>query len=215
MSIIRKLMKLLGIRTRAQRIREKEIHYRTRLKKLSHHAQSLERKAEAGRMEAYRLEKNGEHDKAVRVASQAMNSANIARTVNSEVQKYEMAHDKAESMQLIRESYELMNEAGEMVTDMADIQGFEKVKAKNEEMQLRMEQTNEQLEMISEGVSLDTDEEVRNESGEAALREIMAQFEGGRKEKEQEKVEALPEAEERRAWAESRREALRDMVAEG
>ena len=144
-----------------------------------------------------------------------MNSANIARTVNSEVQKYEMAHDKAESMQLIRESYELMNEAGEMVTDMADIQGFEKVKAKNEEMQLRMEQTNEQLEMISEGVSLDTDEEVRNESGEAALREIMAQFEGGRKEKEQEKVEALPEAEERRAWAESRREALRDMVAEG
>ena len=131
------------------------------------------------------------------------------------MQKYEMAHDKAESMQLIRESYELMNEAGEMVTDMADIQGFEKVKAKNEEMQLRMEQTNEQLEMISEGVSLDTDEEVRNESGEAALREIMAQFEGGRKEKEQEKVEALPEAEERRAWAESRREALRDMVAEG
>ena len=212
---IRKVMRMLGIRTSAQKAREREIRYRMKMKKLQNHARQLERKAETGRLEAYRLGKNGEHEKAGQAASQAMNSGNIARTVSTEIQKCENAHDKAESTRLIRESYLLMNEAGEMVTDMADVRGFEIAKAKNEEMRLRMEQTNEQLDLIQEGMDLDAAGETRNEAGEAALAEIMAQFGESPVTAPVPAETAVPLSDEdRRAWVQSRKEAIRDMVAE-
>ena len=216
---MKKVKKMVGIRTKAEIERDNEMDYRTKKSKARRQIETIRREMERLKLEACDHEKHGEHEKAVSKALQAANKQKMLASANKQLQKCTDLHDMAKTQQTMTDILETCRDLSNGIVDLADMEEALKVQAENEEALARLEDTGEQMEMYAEGITTDLMPEVRNAAGEAALAEIMAdqeQAEPIRTELPGIRPEVIrnTQTEEDAAWIQSRREDLRTLAAE-
>lgn len=219
-SLMKMIKELVGIKSKEEYNREKEMDYRMKLAKARRETETIRKNMIRQKMQAIEYEKKGEHDKAVALALQSQNKQKTLATAEMQMQKCANIHDMAETQKSMTAIMETCRDLSNGIVELADMEGAMQIQAENEEALARLIDTGEQMEMYAEGINGDMMPEVRSDAGEEALAAILAEHE----QTEQPKV-SLPEIRPVKAtveeknkedeWMKSRREDLQSLAAEG
>ncbi len=212
------IRKLLGIRTEAEKAREKEMAYRMKVAQARRQTNGIRRKSEDARRLAIEYEKNGEHEKAVSAALQAQKSSKVAAAADNQIQQCTDIHEMAKTQKAMKEIMDTCKDLSVGIIELADMEGAMTSQAENEEAMTQLVDTREQMEMFIEGIEDGVTREVRNTEGEAALAALLAE----QPEQEPAPKAKLPEiktVEERTEteesdWLAERRETLKALSAD-
>ena len=213
-SIIKKILRALGMKTEADKDREKRINYSVKKHNLEKSIAGMQRKYENKRLEAIRKENEGKHKEALQAAMQAKTLKATLDSIFSGKTKIEIAYDnqlitqdmKAAIAQITSISRDIIGEAGDLTNALADL----------EASQIELDNINENFATISETMMLEGGSEENNALGEEALEELM------KEEREKnivltesvidEKTEDVPDdLQDRAAWTKAQMEKL-DMM---
>lgn len=167
------IRKLLGIRTEAEKEREKEMAYRMKVAQARRQTNGIRRKSEDARRQAIEYEKNGEHEKAVSAALQAKKSSKVAAAADNQIQQCVDIHDMASTQKAMKEIMDTCKNLSIGIIELADMEGAMTSQADNEEAMTQLIDTREQMEMFIEGIEEGSSREVRNAEGEAALAALL------------------------------------------
>ena len=214
-SIIKKILRALGIKTEADRNREKRINYSVKKHNLEKSIASMERKYENKRLEAIRKENEGKHKEALQAAMQAKTLKSTLENISAGKISMETAYSNQLITQDMKEaiaqitsiSRDIIGEAGDLTNALADL----------EASQIELDNINENFATISETMMLEGGSEENNAVGEEALEELM------KEEREKnivltesvidEKTEDVPDdLQDRAAWTKAQMEKLNMMT---
>ena len=180
---------LLGIKTAAEKEREKEMNYRMNVAKARRKADAVRRRMMQAKLQAVEYEKNGEHEKAVSLALQVAKNGKVVATAENQIRNCTEIHEMAKTQKTMKEIMDTCHQLSDGIIELADMEGAMKSQAENEEALARLIDTREQMEMFVEGIEDGQTTDVRNAEGEAALSALLAEQE---EQKAPEKVK-LPE----------------------
>lgn len=214
-SIIKKILRALGIKTEADRNREKRINYSVKKHNLEKSIAGMQRKYENKRLEAIRKENEGKHKEALQAAMQAKTLKATLDSIFSGKTKIEIAYDnqlitqdmKAAIAQITSISRDIIGEAGDLTNALADL----------EASQIELDNINENFTTISETMMLEGSFEENSAVGEEALEELLKED----REKNMvqtesvinEKTEDVPDdLQDRAAWTKAQMEKLNMMT---
>lgn len=214
-SIIKKILRALGIKTEADRNREKRINYSVKKHNLEKSIAGMQRKYENKRLEAIRKENEGKHKEALQAAMQAKTLKATLDSIFSGKTKIEIAYDnqlitqdmKAAIAQITSISRDIIGEAGDLTNALADL----------EASQIELDNINENFTTISETMMLEGGSEENSAVGEEALEELLKED----REKNMvqtesvinEKTEDVPDdLQDRAAWTKAQMEKLNMMT---
>lgn len=219
-SFMKMLKELVGIKSKEEYNREKEMDYRMKLAKARRETETIRKNMIRQKMQAIEYEKKGEHDKAVALALQSQNKQKTLATAEMQMQKCANIHDMAETQKSMTAIMETCRDLSNGIVEYADMESAMQIQAENEEALAKLIDTGEQMEMYAEGINGDMMPEVRNGAGEEALAAILAEHD----QTTQAKV-SLPEIRPAKAieeekpqedeWMKSRREDLQRLAMEG
>ena len=130
---MKKVKKMVGIRTKAEIERDNEMDYRTKKSKARRQIETIRREMERLKLEACDHEKHGEHEKAVSKALQAANKQKMLVSANKQLQKCTDLHDMAKTQQTMTDILETCRDLSNGIVDLADMEEALKVQAENEE----------------------------------------------------------------------------------
>ncbi len=215
---MKSLRKMLGIKTEAEKEREKEMNYRMKVAQARRKANTVRRKMEQDKLQAVELEKNGEHEKAVSLALQVSKKNKVVTTADNQIQQCADIHEMAKTQRAMKEIMDTCQELTAGIIDLAGMEDAMKSQAENEQAMAQLIDAREQMEMFVEGIEDGTDQEVRTAEGEAALAALMAEQmvqEPVKKMKlpEMKRVDE-PEEKSETDWLTDRRETLKALRAE-
>ncbi len=219
-SVMKKIKELVGIKSKEEYDREREMDYRMKLAKARRETETIRKNMIRDKMKAIECEKNGEHDKAVALALQSQNKQKTLATVEMQMQKCTNIHDMAETQKSMTEIMRTCRDLSNGIVAIADMEGAMQIQAENEEALTRLIDTGEQMEMYAEGINGDMMPEVRNDAGEEALAAILAEHEQTTQPRitlpEIRPVKAVEEEKQQEdEWTKSRREDLQRLAMEG
>lgn len=212
------LRKLLGIRTEAEKEREKEMAYRMKVARARRQTNGIRRKSEDARRLAIEYEKNGNHEKAVSAALQAQKSSKVAAAADNQIQQCADIHEMAKTQKAMKEIMDTCKDLSEGIIELADMEGAMTSQADNEEAMTQLIDTREQMEMFIEGIKDGATREVRNTEGEAALAALLAE-QAVQEPAPKVKLPEIKTVEERNGteesdWLAERRETLKALSAD-
>ena len=212
------IRKLLGIKTAAEKEREKEMNYRMNVAKARRKADAVRHRMHQDKLQAVEYEKNGEHEKAVSLALQVAKNGKVVATADNQIQHCTDIHEMARTQKAMKEIMDTCHQLSNGIIELADMEGAMKSQAENEEAMARLIDTREQMEMFVEGIEDGQAAEVRNAEGEAALNALLAE-QNEQKPAEKTKLPVIKTLEDRddpteSAWLAERREALKALSSE-
>lgn len=211
--------KMFGIRTEAEKEREKEMAYRMKVAQARRQANAMRRKMEQDRQQALEYEKNGEHEKAVSMALQAAKSSKVVVSADNQIQQCADIHEMAKTQKVMKNIMDTCQELSTGIIELADMEGTMKSQADNEEAMAQLIDTREQMEMFVEGIEDGVTRETRTAEGEAALAALLAEQQAQPEPAAKVKLPEIRTIEEREDkvdpdWLARSREALKTLGAE-
>ena len=206
-------------RTRAEVQRREEMNFRLKIAELKRHADTIHKEAERTKAEAIRLERSGDHGRAVAKASAAANQEKSYNTALNTISTCESMHTQAKTQNALKQLMITCRDLSLAVTNEADMEGAIKAQTQLQEAAVRLEESQEAMTAFQEGFDVSTDPQLRNEAGEEALAQIMQ--EQAEKDKtitlkapEEQQNVRIAQDEAHQQWVAQRRQMLNEMVNE-
>lgn len=201
---------------RAEAQRKAEMEFRLKMAGLKRNAAAIRKEADRTKAEAISLEKSGDHSRAVAKAAAAANQEKSYHTALNTISMCENIHDQAKTQNALKQLMISCKDMSATVTGEADIDGAIKAQTQLQDAAARLEASQEAMAAFQEGFDLDTDPQVRNEVGEAALAKILEE-----NAKKEQQVTAEPAKEEtpsetttanHQQWVADRRKTLSELI---
>lgn len=161
-------------RSRAEKMRRKELELRMKLSEARREADTLRRGAENARKDAVRLEAAGKHNEAVSKALEAKNKDALYATARKNVEQCELVYEQAKAHKATMESIRIGTQLAQAVIGEVDMEEAENLTAEMQAMNEQLTHTQEALTAFQEGFASGDDNTLRDLAGEEALADLMA-----------------------------------------
>ena len=157
-----------------QKQRRAETEFNRQMAELTRQSGAIKRQCERLKAEALSHEQSGDHKQAVAAAAAAANQEKIYISAMNTMQTCRNMHAQAKSQKALKELISACAAMAHSVSRDADVAGM--IAAQNDFTQTmeELEQSCNALEAVQEGFNTDTDVQVRDEAGEQALAQILA-----------------------------------------
>lgn len=156
--------------------RRAEITFNTKMAEMTRKANAIKRNADRLKAKALEYEQKGDHASAVSTAAAAMHQEKNYRAALETMQTCRNMHEQVKSQNALKDLIATCTEMARSITADANVDGF--ISAQNALTQTMddLQQSSEALTAVQEGFTINTDMQVRNEAGEQALAQIMAEL---------------------------------------
>lgn len=205
-------------RYKVRKQRRMEMDFSRKMAELTRSASTIKRQADRLKSEAVQLEKSGDHQRAVSAAASAMQQEKSYQAALAALQNCKNMHVQVKSQKEMKDMIAACTELARRVSDDADTTAY--IEAQNDFARTmeELEQSRDALEAVQEGFAPGTQDQIRNEAGERALAQMMAQLAPKEEINHTETAPSLPAGEkdpqlaQHQEWADDRRRILAEMV---
>lgn len=201
-------------RYNSRKQRRAEIEFNRNMAELNRKASGIKRSSDQLKEKAIQLEGAGDHQRAVSVAAIAVRQEKTYNSAMETLQTCKNMNAQVKSQKALEDLLGSCSKIAQSVCGKANPSKCLEAQSKFAQVRDELSETNEILASTLEGFNTDTEAQVRNEAGENALAQIMAE----RTSAQAEPPVAPPVSEkastddQHKAWADDRRKILAEMM---